>query len=127
MCDFIPIFILFGSYNSVRSLGSEAFACPRCHNPAIHTISRRSWLTVFFVPVCPISSRKTLYHCTICSWEGIPMAVTRLLLLLLLLLLLRSNHHRHHKQKHKHQPEKKRPAPAPASGTSTSASTSIPE
>ncbi|KAJ2302875.1 hypothetical protein H4S02_008799 [Coemansia sp. RSA 2611] len=72
MCDFIFIPILCGTWDQVRSLGPELIPCPRCHNNAIQTIRRRTWMTLYCIPVFPISRKRQLYHCDICRWEGIP-------------------------------------------------------
>ncbi|KAI8323796.1 hypothetical protein GQ54DRAFT_322217 [Martensiomyces pterosporus] len=74
MCDFFIIPVFCGTWDQVRSLGPESMTCPRCHNNAIQTIKRRTWFTLYCVPVFPISRKKQLYHCDICRWEGIPVA-----------------------------------------------------
>ncbi|KAJ1644877.1 hypothetical protein LPJ64_003500 [Coemansia asiatica] len=51
--------------------------CPRCHNNAIQTIKRRTWMTLYCVPVFPISRKRILYHCDICRWEGRPMGTVQ--------------------------------------------------
>ncbi|KAI9506319.1 hypothetical protein GGI25_002311 [Coemansia spiralis] len=77
MCDFIFVPIFCGTWDHVRSLGPELVRCPRCHNTTIQSIRRRTWMTLYCVPVVPISRRRTLYHCDICRWEGIPVARVR--------------------------------------------------
>ncbi|KAJ2755458.1 hypothetical protein H4S06_003419 [Coemansia sp. BCRC 34490] len=77
MCDFIFIPIFCGTWNHVRSLGLELMPCPRCHNTTIRSIRRRTWATLYCVPIFPISRRRMLYRCDICRWEGVPIARVR--------------------------------------------------
>ncbi|KAI7834496.1 hypothetical protein BX661DRAFT_174949 [Kickxella alabastrina] len=72
MCDFLFIPIFCGTYNQVHSLGRELVVCPRCHNNAIQSMNRRTWFTLYCVPIFPISRKRTLLHCDICRWEGAP-------------------------------------------------------
>ncbi|KAJ1667848.1 hypothetical protein IW140_001399 [Coemansia sp. RSA 1813] len=74
MCDFIFVPIFCGTWNQVKSLGPELIPCPRCHNTTIRSINRRTWMTLYCVPIVPISRRRNLYHCDICRWEGVPVA-----------------------------------------------------
>ncbi|KAJ2235591.1 hypothetical protein IWW45_002467 [Coemansia sp. RSA 485] len=87
MCDFIFIPIFCGTWDQVRSLGPELIICPRCHNNAIQTIKRRTWMTLYCVPIFPISRKRILYHCDICRWEGRPMGTVQV-------VPERGNHHR---------------------------------
>ncbi|KAJ1791780.1 hypothetical protein LPJ59_004935, partial [Coemansia sp. RSA 2399] len=57
----------------VKSLGPELIPCPRCHNTTIRSINRRTWMTLYCVPIVPISRKRNLFHCDICRWEGVPV------------------------------------------------------
>ncbi|KAJ2802978.1 hypothetical protein H4R21_002210 [Coemansia helicoidea] len=71
MCAFYFIPVLFGTWNHIRLLGPELMPCPRCHNMGIQSITRRRWMTAYFIPLVPISRRRQLLQCSICRWEGI--------------------------------------------------------
>ncbi|KAJ2556745.1 hypothetical protein EV175_001797 [Coemansia sp. RSA 1933] len=77
MCDFIFIPIFCGTWNQVKSLGPELIPCPRCHNTTIRSINRRTWMTLYCVPIVPISRKRNLFHCDICRWEGVPVGRVR--------------------------------------------------
>ncbi|KAJ2493623.1 hypothetical protein IWW37_000489 [Coemansia sp. RSA 2050] len=77
MCDFIFIPILCGTWNQIHSLGPESMRCPRCHNNAIQSIRRRTWMTLYCVPIVPVSRNRQILHCGICRWEGVPIAQVR--------------------------------------------------
>ncbi|PIA17091.1 hypothetical protein COEREDRAFT_7858 [Coemansia reversa NRRL 1564] len=88
MCDFFIFPLWCGTWDHVRSLGPELMQCPRCHNNAIQTIRRRRWMTLYCIPVFPISRRRQLFHCDICRWEGIPLGTVQ--------MRQENGRHRHH-------------------------------
>ncbi|KAJ2552084.1 hypothetical protein IWW35_002502 [Coemansia sp. RSA 1878] len=105
MCDFIFLPIFCGTWDQVRSLGPELIPCPRCHNAAIRTIRRRTWMTLYCVPVFPISRKRQLYHCDICRWEGVPIQP------------IQETQHNHHRRRRNHQGTRSSTPPGARSNT----------
>jgi tetratricopeptide (TPR) repeat protein len=61
--------LLFGSRNIISNENSPGVetTCPRCSRPS-RIIGRtyRSWFTIFFLPVFPISGRRRFSECSLC-------------------------------------------------------------
>ena len=59
--------LIFGLKRYLDQLAMLTLACPRCGNPAAHGLwRRRTKLTLFFVPLIPVSTRYET-HCTSCG------------------------------------------------------------
>jgi tetratricopeptide (TPR) repeat protein len=62
-------FVLFGSRNMVRSDGaSSAAVCPRCSRESqFQNKSMRTWFTLFFIPIFPMSGKRPFCQCPNCN------------------------------------------------------------
>ncbi len=62
--------ILFGFRTRGKTLGQHTVGCPNCHREAMTTFSqRRSWFTLFFIPIFPISGKTTVATCNLCGFR----------------------------------------------------------
>lgn len=61
--------IIFGTKNISKNYGVvEKIECPHCHNTEFwHYIKSRSWFTLFWIPIFPISGAKHFIICPICE------------------------------------------------------------
>lgn len=58
--------LIFGWRRYTKMLGSSTLDCDRCDQCSCHVVSESvTWLTLFFVPVIPLSKRYSLC-CTHC-------------------------------------------------------------
>lgn len=59
--------IIWGSRTTTRILATLMLVCQRCGNPAAHRVQERiTRFTLFFIPLFPISNRRSL-TCTFCG------------------------------------------------------------
>ena len=61
--------IIFGSKTMYKNMGTVgSYYCERCHNTSEWQFMQyRTWFTLFFIPVFPISGRHEYLQCPICS------------------------------------------------------------
>ena len=61
--------IIFGSKTMYKNLGTVgSYYCERCHNTSEwQFMQHRTWFTLFFIPVFPISAKHEYLQCPICS------------------------------------------------------------
>ena len=61
--------ILFGSKTMYKNMGTVgSYYCERCHNTSEwQFMQHRTWFTLFFIPVFPISGKHEYLQCPICS------------------------------------------------------------
>lgn len=61
--------IIFGSKTMYKNLGTVgSYYCERCHNTSEwQFMQHRTWFTLFFIPVFPISGKHEYLQCLICS------------------------------------------------------------
>jgi len=54
-----------------KIIGQEMRYCPLCGRETMHVIiSRRTWFTLFFLPIFPVSGKRTIARCQVCGYEG---------------------------------------------------------
>ncbi|MGI8760895.1 MAG: zinc-ribbon domain-containing protein [Jatrophihabitantaceae bacterium] len=59
--------LIFGFRSYLRTLGIVTMVCGSCHNPAAHRVVEQvRKFTLFFVPLFPVSKRRSL-TCTFCG------------------------------------------------------------
>ena len=64
------MWIIFGSRQRKQELGQIVSACDRCGRETVHLVERlRTWFTLFFVPVCPLSGQHDVRRCNLCGQE----------------------------------------------------------
>jgi zinc-ribbon family len=62
------VIILFGTRRMRTALGTVMMLCNRCQRPSAHALIKlRTWFTLFFVPVFPVSIR----YATVCPMCGV--------------------------------------------------------
>jgi tetratricopeptide (TPR) repeat protein len=61
-------FFLFGSRNLISNLGAAATAlCPRCgREGSFQNKTRRTWFTLFFLPIFPVGAKQPICECQNC-------------------------------------------------------------
>ena len=66
--------IIWGFRASTKKLATLLLVCSRCGNPAEHRVlQRRRWLILFFVPVLPVSSTRSM----VCGSCGTTSSIDR--------------------------------------------------
>jgi hypothetical protein len=61
------MFIIWGIRRKLKGLGQMGYDCAQCGRSTSHTTYReRSWLTLFFLPVIPLSKKFGL-SCNVCG------------------------------------------------------------
>ena len=64
------MWIIFGVHPQTKKLGQDLRDCIRCAKPTVHTLEkRRSWFTVFFLPVFPLGGMQQFKKCNLCGQE----------------------------------------------------------
>ena len=59
--------IIFGMRSKVKDMGTLLVVCRRCNTPAANRLMRIDrWITLFFIPVIPVSKKYRL-TCTFCG------------------------------------------------------------
>ena len=62
--------IIWGLRQRGKVLGQRMLTCPNCHREAMTGIAQnRRWFTLFFIPIFPISARKTTAVCGLCGFR----------------------------------------------------------
>lgn len=61
------MFIIWGSVSKEKLEGSTHLECRICQRETLYIYSMRSWLTIFFVPVFPTSSKEYYFVCSSCE------------------------------------------------------------
>lgn len=62
-------FIIFGWPTKTKTIGAASPGyCDHCHNQSVwHLVKTRQWLTLFWIPVFPISTSDYYLYCEICQ------------------------------------------------------------
>jgi predicted RNA-binding Zn-ribbon protein involved in translation (DUF1610 family) len=62
-------FIIWGSRGLTSTLGEGEFFCPQCNADKVPYAHRavRSWLTLYFIPIFPISGATSYIECRSCK------------------------------------------------------------
>ncbi|MFZ7089273.1 zinc-ribbon domain-containing protein [Curtobacterium sp. RRHDQ10] len=61
--------IIFGTRGMSKLLGVLFYACAYCHQEAAQRlVQRATWFTLFFIPVFPFSTRRTI-SCAYCGGQ----------------------------------------------------------
>lgn len=62
--------IIWGLKSRGKALGQFTLPCPNCHRDAVTAVSQsRRWFTLFFVPVFPISAKRSVARCGLCGFQ----------------------------------------------------------
>lgn len=62
--------IIWGLRSRGKALGQFPISCPNCHREAMTTISQsRRWFSLFFIPIFPISAKKSIARCNLCGFQ----------------------------------------------------------
>jgi transcription elongation factor Elf1 len=62
--------IIWGLRSRSKSLGQRTLNCPNCHRDAMTAaVQSRRWFTLFFIPLFPISAKKTIARCGLCGFQ----------------------------------------------------------
>jgi hypothetical protein len=57
-------FAIVGVVPRERVIGRETLPCPLCGRETVHeTVESRLWFMLFFVPIFPVSGKRTLTRC----------------------------------------------------------------
>jgi hypothetical protein len=59
---------LIGVRTKAKAIGQMERACAKCARPTMQTnIQTRKWLTLFFIPVIPLSANDNVVRCNLCG------------------------------------------------------------
>jgi transcription elongation factor Elf1 len=62
--------IIWGLRSRNKVLGQRVLNCPNCHRDAMTAAAQsRRWFTLFFIPIFPISEKKTMAQCGLCGFR----------------------------------------------------------
>ncbi len=62
--------IIWGLRSRTKTLGQRMLNCPNCHRDAMTAaVQTRRWFTLFFIPIFPISGKKTIAVCGLCGFR----------------------------------------------------------
>jgi hypothetical protein len=65
------MWIIFGWNERKKELGQSYSYCVQCDQDTVHGIEQRqNWFTLFFIPIFPISGKRTVSRCNLCGKEG---------------------------------------------------------
>lgn len=61
-------FAIIGIVPKERVIRQEMLPCPMCARQTLHeVVERRLWFTLFFLPLFPVSSKRTYTRCSECG------------------------------------------------------------
>ncbi len=67
------MFIIFGLNNRQRITGEGEFLCPHCaQSRRYERVESRHYVSLYFVPLLPVSPPETFIRCTVCDHAYLP-------------------------------------------------------
>jgi hypothetical protein len=65
------MWIIFGAIPRKKELGQMPTTCDRCARETVHSLEqRRTWFTLFFLPIFPLGGQHEVRRCNLCGQES---------------------------------------------------------
>jgi hypothetical protein len=62
------MFFLIGTRTKAKAIGQVDRSCSKCARSTVQTaVQTRRWLTLFFLPVIPLSGNNRVVRCNVCG------------------------------------------------------------